>query len=185
MEVWKDVPGYEGLYQVSTGGRVRSLERTEEILMTYGVFRRTRKQRLLKLQVVNGYLSVGLHRDGDSKTCRVNRLVLLAFVGTPSVGMQACHIDGDPLNNKVENLRWDTASGNMRDKYKHGTMYRGATHHKTGLTESDIIEIRLSSKTQNELAKEYGITQAAVSSIRLGRTWKHVVVPSVLEVQAA
>ena len=118
LEEWRSVIGYEGLYEVSSLGRVRSLDR-----MTTGSSRYAVKGKLLKLSIKpgTGYLSVGLTRDGRTKTWNVHRLVGDAFIGPRPEGLVTCHADGDKTNNRAENLRYDTYGANLRDSVKHGT----------------------------------------------------------------
>lgn len=125
MTEWRDVPGYEGLYQASDTGLVRSVDRT--VTDSRGQ-RRLIRGRVLKpsSQTRSGHRSVALSRGGRPTSHQVARVVLAAFVGWPTTdGLQCCHYDGDPLNNVPSNLRWDTASGNMLDAVRHGTLRAG------------------------------------------------------------
>lgn len=113
---------------------------------------------------------------GD-KYCRrpLHRLVLEAFVGDRPVGMVACHNDGNPNNNALSNLRWDTQAANVADAQRHGRSYAGARHHWAKLTEERLAElIRLvrGGMTQTEAGRRFGISQGAVSMIVRGKTWK-------------
>lgn len=123
-ETWKAVVGYEGYYEVSDRGRVRSVDRS--VLTVRGV--RRYKGRLLALNENKGYPLIALSRGGNQTHFYVHRLVLEAFVGSCPEGMEACHNDGNPGNPQLENLRWDTRSENERDRVRHGT------HHKTRRT---------------------------------------------------
>ena len=115
-EIWKSVVGYEGLYEVSDQGQVRSLTRNGRRgkILRPG-FGSVRKGCEYKRQLV--ILSV----SGKHKTKTVHRLVLEAFVGPRPEGMEGCHNDGNTQNNKLENLRWDTRKNNHADSVKHGT----------------------------------------------------------------
>ena len=138
---WRAVVGYEGLYEVSDSGAVRSLDRIKR--NRWGDY--TQRGRILKAATTkDGYPIVALMRDGELKSHRVHVLVLAAFVGPRPDGLQACHFDGDPSNNRIENLRWDTGSANTLDKIRHGTHTQAAqTHCKRGhpLTgpEADVL----------------------------------------------
>lgn len=113
-EEWRPIPGFDG-YEASNQGRVRSVERT---VLTRNGQNRTYRGHVLSPSVnVNGYLKLGL----KGRTYRVHRLVALAFLGEPGPGMDACHNDGNRLNNRASNLRWDTRSANLFDRNKHGT----------------------------------------------------------------
>lgn len=124
LEKWIPVVGYEGYYEVSDHGRVRSIDR--EITTKTGLTRqctgRVRKQVVRK----DGYLSVSLSRESETSVLLVHRLVLEAFVGACPGGMEACHSDGSRDNNHISNLRWDTRSENQFDRVKHGTHHNSA-----------------------------------------------------------
>lgn len=126
-EEWRSVVGYEEIYEVSNVGRVRSVDRV--------VIQRTGRHqvwsgRIMRFSIQRGgYLKVVLCNRGIQKTHLVHRLVALAFLPRPAGTFQVCHNDGNPANCNVNNLRWDTASGNMADKIKHGTdRQRAKTH---------------------------------------------------------
>lgn len=105
-EIWKDIIGYEGLYQVSSLGRVRSLDR-------YDSRNHFRNGRMLKLSYNTvGYLSVGLHSNGKAKMYMVHRMVAQAFIPNPNNLPIINHKDENPSNNSVENLEWCTAKYN-------------------------------------------------------------------------
>lgn len=131
MTDWRAIPGYEGCYEVSDDGRVRSLLR--RIAVVAGPRKSTEvPAREMSLTADSrGYQGVGLAKDGLVRTHRVHRLVLLAFVGPPPQGSgYGCHNNGDPSDNRLENLRWDTPAANQADRKSHGTSHR--THCKNG-----------------------------------------------------
>ena len=126
-EVWKPIPGFDGAYEVSDWGRVRSIDR---IITTKAGTKQRRQGRVLTPTAnTGGYLKVGLGRLGRAKTLQVHRLVLEAFVGPCPEGHECCHNDGDPTNNNLSNLRWDTPSGNALDSVLHGTHPHAAKTH--------------------------------------------------------
>lgn len=111
MEIWKDIVGYENLYQVSNLGRIKSVERKSK---TKGNSYRTLKERILKPAIVhNGYERVCLFKDKKGKCYRVNRLVAEAFIKNPNNLTQVNHKDENKLNNRVDNLEWCSASYNI------------------------------------------------------------------------
>lgn len=121
-EQWKPVVGFEGYYEVSDQGRVRSVDRIVE--RSHGR-RYLIKGRILATSInqQTGRRIIRLSRTGMRKTTTIYPLVLEAFVGARPPGADACHNDGNPLNDRLDNLRWDTRSGNMRDTLQHGTHY--------------------------------------------------------------
>lgn len=113
-EVWKPVPKYEGSYEVSNLGRVRSLDRINHRGWSL-------KGKMLKPGDMGRYYQHSLTKDGKAVKYLTHRLVLEAFVGPPGKNEQGCHNDGNSKNNHLSNLRWDTSSANNRDKVAHGT----------------------------------------------------------------
>ena len=119
IEEWRDVPGYEGMYQVSDKGRVRSLDRVVPCLRL-GSNKKPGKVLRSNPRSVMGYLGVVLYHQGARRNFDVHRLVALAFIGECPEGMEVCHNSGDVNDNSVKNVRYDTRSGNMRDRTRHG-----------------------------------------------------------------
>lgn len=127
-EKWKPVVGFEGAYEVSNHGRVRSLKRT--VMRSNGSALHL-SQRILRPATAQrtGHLHVHFSVNGRGFTRYVHRLVLEAFVGPCPEGMEACHGDGNPVNNHLGNLRWDTSSENNKDMVKHGNhLHARKTH---------------------------------------------------------
>lgn len=113
-ENWKDIPGYEGRYQVSDLGRVKSLAFYQRCVFKNGVEgKRLTKERILATQVQNsGYVLVHLHLDNERKAHTVHRLVASAFV--PGYAAEVNHRDGDKSNNAASNLQWVSSSENKQ-----------------------------------------------------------------------
>ena len=105
----------------------------------------------------------------------VHALVLTAFIGArPSETIDACHNDGDQLNNKLTNLRWDTKKSNQADRIDHGTMCFGERSPNSKLKTSQILEIIRDSRPQKVIAKEYGVVQQTISKIKQLKSWTHL-----------
>lgn len=151
MEVWKLVPEYEGKYEVSDQGRVRS-------------FNRCPQGRILRPgRMPGGHLSVALGR-GNSQC--VHKLVLLAFVGVAPHKHECLHINGVPNDNRLSNLRWGTRSENNIDAVLH--------QHRGKLTETQVKDIRTRVKSEGrgigrQLAAEYGVHEATISAVKVRR----------------
>lgn len=130
-EVWRPVVGHEGRYEVSSFGRVRTVAR---IGMRRDGSRLPVAERIRKLTVdESGYAIIGLSTPEGTITRFVHRVVLEAFVGFRPDGMECRHLDGDSLNNRIDNLRWGTPSENAWDRVVHGTHFHGSkTHCKRG-----------------------------------------------------
>ena len=171
-EQWAPAFGFEGLYEVSTEGRVKSLERT--------VFRSdgrclTVKECILKPHCrKSGYLHVVLRKDNTAHTRTVHRLVLEAFVGLRPHGMECCHCNGVPNDNRLANLRWDTPLENGRDRKAHGTANQGFSNPKSLLTPAEIVAIRHAEGSNGKVAAAFGINAETVRRIRKGIRWSFV-----------
>lgn len=135
-EEWRPVVGYEGNYEVSNFGGVRTVD---HYVRSYVPNRGLSGQRMIRgRRRVWSYDRIGrpivsLSRNNEKCTKQVCRLVIEAFVGPCPRGMECCHNDGDPTNNHVSNLRWDTRSNNIYDAVRHGTHQMSSkTHCKRG-----------------------------------------------------
>ena len=121
MEVWRDIPGYEGLYQVSNSGHVKSMKRK---YFNSGIGRDYCKAEKILTPRENkkrfGYFELSLHKDGKEKRFKLHRLVALAFVPNPNNYPQVNHIDGNKGNNSVENLEWCSCKYNINHALKTG-----------------------------------------------------------------
>lgn len=131
---------------------------------------------LKPLAIVAGDLGrsqVNLHRDGKTYTKRVHVLVLTAFVGPKPKGTEACHFpDRDVTNNRLSNLRWDTAVENQRDRKKHGTDNAGTRNPSAKLTASQVSEIRQrKDEPRSVVARAFGVSPSLISMIVHGRLW--------------
>lgn len=111
-EVWKDITGYEGLYQISNYGRVKSLER--KVRHNYGKFRTVPEKILKPSPDGDGYLYVSLSKEGKKKNPKIHKLVALHFLSNPDNLPQVNHIDENKDNNVVTNLEWCTSLHNLQ-----------------------------------------------------------------------
>lgn len=172
-ETWKPVIGFEGRYEVSDLGRVRSLDSSHPNPRNKSLLCK-RKGRVLKQRLSAGYFGVSL---GQGVTRITHRLVLEAFVGPCPERMEACHNNGNRTDNRASNLRWDTRKNNHADKIEHGTSQRGENHGSAKFTAVDVERVRALRRagcSQTEIAKWLGMSQSNVSYIDRGEAWKHL-----------
>ena len=126
-EIWKPIPGYEGLYEASTSGRIRSAEGKTTSSARFQ--KRVWKQRILKPKIAtNAYgrtdERVSLWKDGEEKTLLVSRLIAMTFYPMPYDKLTVNHINGNPMDNRIENLEWVTLKENIQHGYNTG-LYDG------------------------------------------------------------
>ena len=190
MEHWKTIE-WAPNYQVSNLGRVKQLGRIFE--------RRNPKHPQfsqvinIKPRLLNGWVQmrkekpickiVTLRVNGQNKTCRIHQLILSTFIGPCPPGLEGCHNNGDPLDNRLDNLRWDTHQNNMADTKAHGTyspppIHLGELHPNSKLKIEDVKYIRSIKEwprgLQRQVAKNLGVVDMTISRIRLGQGWNHI-----------
>lgn len=174
-EEWKDVKGYEGFYQISNLGRVKSLGGW------CGTAKRKEKIRAKSL-TRDGYEKVRLIHQGKDKTMRVHRLVAEAFIPNPENKDTVNHIDGDKRNNVVSNLEWIDRAEQMIHAYNLGlkTSRIGSDNSNSKLTDEQVREIRKSYIPYSKefgtvaLAKKYGVTNRVIGLIVKNKAYKNV-----------
>ena len=174
-EKWLPVRGFEGFYEVSDLGRVRSLDRW--VRTSRGEGRRKVKGRILRPGTHHwGYAQVNLSAGGRTRMRPVHRLVMEAFVPEGAgAGMVVCHGGKGLKSNRLEDLEWGTQRKNSReDRIRDGTLLLGEKAPNARLTESDVLAIRKDPRPQKEIAAEYGIAQPTVSDIKRRRRWRHL-----------
>lgn len=164
MEEWKDIEGYEGFYQVSTHGRVKSLDRLvwDEWNQCY----RKYKERILRPgKSKRGYMVVVLSKSGETTPVKVHRLVLSSFSKNPYNKPQVNHKDGDKSNNVLSNLEWATCSENMIHAYKNGLCSRNKKPIKR-LTSEESKMIKTMWRTnlylKKDLSKTFNVSPSTI-----------------------
>ena len=159
LEIWKTIDGYEN-YQVSNLGNVKNLK----------------TNRILKKGNSRSYICQTLSKENNPKTFKTHRLIAFAFIINKFNKPYINHINGIKTDNRVENLEWCTHSENMKHADLTGLrkMGKGEKSCNVKLSEKDILDIRNSNLTQRQLAKNYNIHFATISSIILKKSWKHI-----------
>lgn len=174
-EEWRPIPRWEGFYEASNLGRIRSVDR--EVTGGWGK-PRTAPGKVLRQQPNDrSYAHVILKRESKSTKRGVHRLVCMAFYGVPASHMHVNHIDGDPSNNRVENLEWCDASHNMLHSYRTGlNSSEGEKNSQAKLTADKVRAIRrlAGSHSCASIARRYGISHSSVSMIVARKRWGHV-----------
>jgi hypothetical protein len=162
-EIWKAVVGYEGKYEVSNLGRVRSYLTNSGRLSREVV-------RMLTPQKSTSYYHCNL--QGKSKN--IHTMVLEAFIGLRPTNMEACHKDNNKSNNTLYNLEWGTKSKNQQDRIRHGTTARGERHKKHKLTKEQvlqILELLQNKMPHRKIAKMFSVSRSAIDHISTGLLW--------------
>lgn len=158
-EIWKDVVGYEGLYQVSNLGRVKSLPRKHHTRGWYMT-----KERILSPRVCGSqreYLAVYLFGDNKHKQYKIHRLVARAFVPNPHHYKEINHIDENKGNNRADNLEWCTRSYNVN--YGNGSLKRALTMGKSCVQLDDKGNILHTYPTMEIAAQNVGVDSSNIS----------------------
>lgn len=174
-EEWRAVVGYEGRYEVSDHGRVRSLDRLVRISPSQqsrcGHLTALAGRTLRPGRSSNGYLTVNI--DGESRL--VQHLVAKAFIGSRPSDALVLHGDGDRTNNRLKNLRYGTYADNHADMVAHGTRVRGSAYGSAKLHEwtASVVRALRGVWPQSQLAMLFDVSPAAIQAVHDGRTWLH------------
>lgn len=174
-EIWKDIPGYEGMYQVSDLGRVRGVDRID------GNGHLRKGKILVPTDNGTGYLQLSLSKDAKCRKFTVHRLVMLAFADLRPEGCNINHKDGDKHNNNLRNLEYVLFQDNSRHAVKKlGKMFgvKGEKHPSAKLTQSEVLEIRrlyaAGGVGYPRLARMFGVTKTTIEALIKKRTWSHI-----------
>ena len=174
MEVWKDIKGYEGYYQISNFGRVKRL--ATKVSGKLGSIR-SLPERMITPRKQNDYLCVAL-QNNNRVNIRIHRLVAIHFIPNTKNRLEINHIDGDKKNNNVDNLEWCTRKENVNHAHKIGLVKKrlGEQANFSKLTEKQVIEIKYNTKsmTLKKISLIYGVSPDCIWRIKAGKNWKHV-----------
>jgi hypothetical protein len=177
---WKDIPGYEGLYQISRRGQVKSLGRK----IIDNRCRVTVRKDMIKINQVDmfGYYRIQLKKDGISKNFRIHRLIALAFIPNPSNKKCINHIDANKKNNRISNLEWCTNKENIQHAFRKSLVSRARGENCANATISDTQAEQVASLLWKgwrtyDIAKKIGCSPQVVSKIKTGRTRTFLNIP--------
>lgn len=168
-EEWRDIEGYEGLYKINSHGVVYSIPRI--YIGGFGCKRQTGGELIPILNA--GYYSVKLCRDGACKGFKVHRLLAIAFLPNPNNYPVINHIDGNKLNNSLDNLEWCTISHNMQHAYDTGLKKPSRFISDEQIDWSNklkVIYLKLKKGDQKAIAQSIGLNLKTVSQIIKGRS---------------
>ena len=168
MEQWKDILGYEGLYKISNKGRVKSLSRKYKHRNGY----RTVNESIRTLSKnKDGYMQLALSKEGNKISYGVHRLMAIAFIPNQKNKRTVNHINGDKVDNRIENIEWASDKENI-----HHACINGLRHSKLTINEVKEIKELLKEKKlkQYEIAKLYGVTKWNITKINTGKHWSYI-----------
>jgi len=161
-ELWRNIDGYKGMYQISSKGNVRSYKYNSPRILKFG-------------KTNHGYLYINLSKNGKYKTIMVHRLVAKYFLGKSNLTVN--HINGNKLNNTVENLEWLSMEDNYQHAKNNGLLAIGEKNGNSKLKERDIILIRKkhnNGKSYRFIAKEFGVSKTTIGKIIKKISWSHI-----------
>jgi hypothetical protein len=167
---YREIPRFVG-YRFSADGRVETRYRGGRLGNQWVELKGSIQK--------NGRLRVDLRMPGQQKARHyfLHCLILEAFAGPAPPGTQACHFpDRNLLNNRIDNLRWDTPKANQKDRIIHGTDARGEKNHQAKLSEEEVVRMRTMRNQGTkikDLAQRFKVSQSLVVHICTGRSWKH------------
>lgn len=171
MEVWKQIEGYEGIYEISNLGNVKSLSR---LVNNHSGFKKQLKEKILKNHISKtGYFVTDLKNNNERKTFKIHRLIAFAFIDKVIGKEYVNHIDGNKLNNNIDNLEWCTIQENNKHAEKLGLKNdSGINNSKSKLKIEDVFFIRNSNLKLKELSNIYNLNESTISKIILRKTYK-------------
>jgi hypothetical protein len=182
-EEWREIPQFEGLYEVSCLGRIRSIRHL--VVFSNGTKRMMGGIIIKPMFSHAGYHQVNLYRDRKCITTKVHRAVAAAFIPNPIGYEQVNHLDFSRTNNCVQNLEWCSAGQNTNHLIEAGRLIRGKNKPLAKLTDEDVLKIRELHKAEMkqvrckrgfvaELANRFGVSKSAITQVVSKASWKHI-----------
>jgi len=175
LEIWKQVVGYEGFYEVSNLGNIKSI--TRDVNTKGSKKRRHTGKPLKKILGSTGYLCAHLSKFNQSRPMGIHRLVAHAFIGPQLTGYHTMHLDGDRTNNNIKNLRYGSPTCNAAFKVDDGTISRGIKRYNAKLSESKVKNIRELATQKipyKHIAEKYNIGITTVCAVVKRQNWDWV-----------
>jgi hypothetical protein len=177
QEIWKDVPGYEGFFNISNLGRIETVSRKVKNNNYKGV--RISKKRILQpFLMKNNYYAIKLCVNGVNKKFYLHRLIAQAFIPNPKNKREINHIDGNKQNNNILNLEWVDRKENITHALMTGLLKTGEQCPWHKLTEKQVKKIRSEYipfiNGYKNLGKKYGVSWQTIVSIIKNKSWKHI-----------
>lgn len=171
IEIWENIPGFDGMYQSSDIGRFKS-----------NMPHNGTDQRILRQCVTKkGYLSLVLYKNKKRHSLLTHRLVAITFIPNPYNLPEVNHIGekdgikGNKKDNRVISLIWSTHDDNIEHAVEHSLMQKGEKSHQAKLTEKEVLEIRSNSHLmKTELAEMYNVAPQTISAVIHRKSWKHI-----------
>ena len=175
MEIWKSIKGYESIYEVSSKGRVRSLDRVSR----NGFVKTNLKGKMLSISNSGRYSTVGLSKDSKTKKFKVHRLVAIAFIPNPENKPEVNHKFQPKTNNSLSNLEWNTKAENAKHACDTGLLVTGVGAYNSVLTESIVLAIRrlhgMNPKVSKlKIARKLNVSNSLIHNIINRVKWKHI-----------
>lgn len=177
-EVWKDIPGFEGQYQASTLGNIRSVNRTQVFIQNNKKIKRNVKGRILAFAKPHGtcqYFQVALGHG--TKTFNVHRLIAITFLENPLNKKFVNHKNFNKLDNTVKNLEWVSLSENAKHYTSSANSKKDGAYKNAKLTVKQVLEIRILCENkidQKIIGEEYGVSKSMISLIHNRERWGHI-----------